>query len=137
MTRFDPMLAEMAEHYGLDAVDETQASDERAALVERMARRIQSAVRKEVTMDVLRQDVLAAEAALAAVEAAGWRPPSAPLTGADVAAIQADAAAFVDEWIAGEYSEIEAESIAAVAALAVLRHPLLAARGVRLEGEQG
>ena len=112
-------------------------AEQRAALVERMARRIQSAVRKEVTMDVLRQDVLAAEAALAAVEAAGWRPPSAPLTGADVAAIQADAAAFVDEWIAGEYSEIEAESIAAVAALAVLRHPLLAARGVRLEGEQG
>lgn len=48
---------------------------ERAALAERMARAIQSAVRKEVTMNVLRQDMLAAEAALAAVEAAGGWPP--------------------------------------------------------------
>ena len=112
-------------------------AEQRAALVGWMARAIASAQRCEVTMQPRQQDLRAADAALVAVEAAGWRPPSAPLTGADVAAIQADAAAFVDEWIAGEYSEIEAESIAAVAALAVLRHPLLAARGVRLEGEQG
>jgi len=50
------------------------SSEQRAALVERMARAIQSAVRKEVTMNVLRQDMLAAESALAAVEAAGWGP---------------------------------------------------------------
>ena len=32
MARFDPMLAEIAEHYGVDAVDETQASDEDAPI---------------------------------------------------------------------------------------------------------
>ena len=132
MTRFDPMLAEMAEHYGLDAVDETQASDERAALVEQMARRIQSAVRKEVTMDVLRQDVLAAEAALAAVEAAGWRPPSAPLTADDRHVLWAR----VMERMGDGVSAASVGYVALEVVSDLLRHPLLAARGVRVEGEQ-
>ena len=73
-----------------------------------------------------------AEAALAAVEAAGWRPPASPLTGAEVDAL----ARAVQSAVRKEVTQTVMRQDV-LAALAVLRHPLLAARGVTVEGEQG
>ena len=107
-------------------------AEQRAALVGWMARAIASAQRCEVTMQPRQQDLRAADAALVAVEAAGWRPPSAPLTADDRHVLWAR----VMERMGDGVSAASVGYVALEVVSDLLRHPLLAARGVRLEGEQ-